>query len=86
MRDGRIHLANADGGGVVALSAGPNDNSPVWSPDGGRLAVQAVIVSGSGSFARRGDDYFGTLGIAVGPASARSSAQQSGTHAGPGYA
>jgi PKD repeat protein len=38
VRDGRIHLVNADGTGVVQISEGPNDAEPAWSPDGLRIA------------------------------------------------
>lgn len=38
VRNGRIHVANTDGGGVVPVSAGPNDSAPAWSPDGTRIA------------------------------------------------
>jgi len=38
VREGRIHLANTDGTGVIAVSAGPNDVEPTWSPDGLRVA------------------------------------------------
>ena len=38
VRDGRIHLANTDGGGVAPLTSGPNDGQPAWSPDGTRIA------------------------------------------------
>lgn len=38
VRDGRIHRVNTDGSGAVALTAGPEDGAPVWSPDGSRIA------------------------------------------------
>ncbi|HEU4799749.1 MAG TPA: LpqB family beta-propeller domain-containing protein [Gemmatimonadales bacterium] len=38
VRDGKIYRSNADGTGLVPLSAGPADHSPAWSPDGSRLA------------------------------------------------
>ena len=38
VRNGQIHLVNADGRGVVRLTDGPNDCDPSWSPDGQRLA------------------------------------------------
>jgi PKD repeat protein len=38
VRDGRIHLASTDGGGLVQLSTGPGDGDPAWSPDGSRIA------------------------------------------------
>jgi hypothetical protein len=38
VREGKIFQANTDGTGVVQLSAGPNDASPAWSPDGRRIA------------------------------------------------
>jgi len=38
VRDGQIHLVNADGTGLVRLSDGPGDGDPAWSPDGQRIA------------------------------------------------
>jgi WD40 repeat protein len=38
VRDGKIHLVNSDGTGVVKLTDGPNDCDPSWSPDGERIA------------------------------------------------
>ena len=38
VRDGKIHLVNSDGAGVVKLTDGPNDCDPGWSPDGQQLA------------------------------------------------
>jgi len=38
VRDGKIHLVNSDGTGVVKLTDGPDDCHPAWSPDGLRLA------------------------------------------------
>ena len=38
VRDGAIYLANSDGGGLVQLTAGPNDHGPAWSPDGSQIA------------------------------------------------
>ena len=38
VRDGQIHLVNADGTGLVRLSDGPGDADPAWSPDGRRIA------------------------------------------------
>lgn len=38
VRDGRIHLVNSDGTGVVRLTDGPADCDPAWSPDGARIA------------------------------------------------
>ncbi len=37
-RDGKIYRANADGTGLVQLSAGPADSEPAWSRDGSRIA------------------------------------------------
>ena len=37
--EGKLHLINADGTGVVALTNGPgHDSYPSWSPDGTRIA------------------------------------------------
>lgn len=38
VRDGRIHLVNSDGTGIVKLTDGPADCDPAWSPDGTRIA------------------------------------------------
>jgi hypothetical protein len=38
VRGGRIHLVNSDGSGAVALTSGPADCEPAWSPDGRRIA------------------------------------------------
>lgn len=38
VRNGQIHLVNSDGSGVRALTDGPNDCDPSWSPDGRRIA------------------------------------------------
>lgn len=35
---GRIQLVNSNGTGLVPLTDGPYDESPVWSPDGKRIA------------------------------------------------
>ena len=37
VRDGRIHLVDSDGTNVTAVSEGPDDGSPAWSPDGQRI-------------------------------------------------
>ena len=34
----KIYLVNSDGGGLLALTDGPDDRSPAWSPDGGQIA------------------------------------------------
>jgi Tol biopolymer transport system component len=38
VRDGQIHLVNADGSGLIRLTDGPDDADPAWSPDGSRIA------------------------------------------------
>ena len=50
VRDGAIHLANTDGGGVVQLTNGPSDFQPAWSPDGSRIAFTRSGGGTSGVF------------------------------------
>ena len=50
VRDGRIHLANSDGSGLVQLSTGPGDGDPAWSPDGSRIAFTRSSGGTSGVF------------------------------------
>ena len=38
MREGRLHLMNADGTGELALIPGGFDSDPYWSPDGAHIA------------------------------------------------
>ena len=55
VRDGRIHLVNTDGGGLVPISSGPNDRSPAWSPDGKRIAFVRNSGATSGIFVMDAD-------------------------------
>jgi Tol biopolymer transport system component len=38
-----IWTVNADGSGLMRLTTGPNDDSPLWSPDGKQLAFRDVV-------------------------------------------
>ena len=43
---GDIWVGNADGSGLVRLDAAGDDTSPVWSPDGSRIAFTAIAADG----------------------------------------
>lgn len=52
--DGKsVHLVNADGSGELGTIEGADDGSmflnPIWSPDGGRIAVQSRTGAGKGT-------------------------------------
>jgi len=55
VRDGRIYLANTDGGGLVPISSGPKDGNPVWSPDGKRIAFLRTSGTTTGIFVMDAD-------------------------------
>lgn len=38
----QIYLSTVNGIGIAAVSAGPSDDYPVWSPDGGMFACQSI--------------------------------------------
>jgi TolB protein len=38
----RIGIMNADGSDERLITAGPADEQPVWSPDGGRILFQRL--------------------------------------------